>query len=440
MTIKKWLALFVCFFAFVPRYVSARDLQSLRVLYVGDAGSEREQAVSGFLKQYVKGIDTASRDAFQPASANDYDVVVLDWPQGPWDQGQDWGAHLISPLGPREKWTKPTVLLGSAGLNLAVAWQARGGSGCTCLKPLAYGLRDHEIFDKPFKVDRTKTISIATPESFQGEIKDPNIDVLPLVDDTTQNWRPGWCTYAFDFPANPDIEYFCGGVNMKTSTAAGLWRQGNLLHFGFEQSPLEMNQNGRNLLLNSIAYISRFNQDRPIAQTPSPFAGRVASSRDRVVSRFAEYKMDWLKRWIPEGFAPDLAQRLDAMDQPGLVAWAKENSKYLRPDENNQLCVDDDLRSMNMTFDQPEFLVHVVELLRGSAEDQARGHRLAARYLPDMPADSAQSAAAWLTENRPYLFASDAGIYRWYIDPLAKQRGVAWKDLRGPKREDIPGA
>ena len=33
------------------------------------------------------------------------------------------------------------------------------------------------------------------------------------------------------------------------------WRQGNLLHFGFEQSPAELNQNGRALLVNAIVYI-----------------------------------------------------------------------------------------------------------------------------------------------------------------------------------------
>jgi hypothetical protein len=62
------------------------------------------------------------------------------------------------------------------------------------------------------------------------------IDVLPLV-----NGRPnrrayavGWCSYADDFKDLPELEYFCGGINEKTPTAAALWRQGNLLHFGFE--------------------------------------------------------------------------------------------------------------------------------------------------------------------------------------------------------------
>ena len=55
------------------------------------------------------------------------DVVLLDWPQSEtvrqeWEQGR-------APLSDRDKWQKPTVLLGSAGLNLAVVWKVRGGSG-----------------------------------------------------------------------------------------------------------------------------------------------------------------------------------------------------------------------------------------------------------------------------------------------------------------------
>ena len=90
---------------------------------------------------------------------------------------------LKSPLGRRDEWEKPTVLLGSAGLHLAVAWKLKGGSGCTCMDPMAYDLREHRIFDSPFKIDRGKMISIPTPTDFKSEIKEPEILVLPLVAD-----------------------------------------------------------------------------------------------------------------------------------------------------------------------------------------------------------------------------------------------------------------
>ena len=48
--------------------------------------------------------------------------------------------------------------------------------------------------------------------------------------------------------SRPEVEILCGGINDKTARAAGLWRQGNLLHFGFEQSPAELNETGRVML------------------------------------------------------------------------------------------------------------------------------------------------------------------------------------------------
>src|SRR5687768_15963590 len=127
----------------------------------------------------------------------------------------------------------------------------------------------------------------ATPEAFRSTINTPTVPMLPLVDDHSKKWRDGWCTYNDHFEKNPDIEVMCGGENEKTPRAVAIWRQGNLLHFGFEQSPAEMNETGRRLLLNSIAYISRFIEDRPIAVTPSVFAGPAALPRtylDRRIS------------------------------------------------------------------------------------------------------------------------------------------------------------
>ena len=59
------------------------------------------------------------------------------------------------------------------------------------------------------------------------------------------------------------------------------------------------------------------------------------------------------------------------------------------------------------------------------------------RYVPSGPGQSgADEWASWWKASQPYLFASDAGDYCWYIDPLAKKRGVPSTELRGPKRAD----
>lgn len=94
----------------------------LRVLYIGHRTTEFEP----FLKSHFTKVEFTTRERFQPNSAKDFDVVLLDWPQSTSARQERLST---SPIGKREEWSKPTVLLGSAGLNLAVIWKIKGGSG-----------------------------------------------------------------------------------------------------------------------------------------------------------------------------------------------------------------------------------------------------------------------------------------------------------------------
>jgi hypothetical protein len=411
--------------------VRAKDLNELRVIYVG---SERAPDFEEFLKEKVADFKAIPRASFLPADAEPFDVVLLDWPQG--EEARELRQNS-SPLGERATWNKPTVLLGSAGLNLAVAWKLKGGSGCTCMDPLAYDLREHEIFERPFPIDRTKMISLPTPSDFQSEIKDREIRVLPLVENHGRSWKAGWCSYTRDFANNPDVEFFCGGVNQKTPTAAGLWRQGNLLHFGFELSPADMNKHGQFLLLNSIAYISRFSSDRPIAVTPSVFAGPIAYPRATPARwlRNLDYQSDSVKEILTAAIWDELSQLPNRDD---MADWCDRNSKFFHPTPTHKLEIDEDLVALGLPFDAPEFVAKNLSDLRSSnAERAARAVRLLKRYVPIGPSTSdAEAWSKWWQENETFAFASDSSDYRWYVDPLAKQRGVPSKKLRGPLRGD----
>ncbi|HKQ39204.1 MAG TPA: hypothetical protein VJ063_14095, partial [Verrucomicrobiae bacterium] len=58
-----------------------RTLDQLKVLYVGDRDSSRATHFQGFLKHNVGRIEVASRKDFKPSDADEFDVVLLDWPQ-----------------------------------------------------------------------------------------------------------------------------------------------------------------------------------------------------------------------------------------------------------------------------------------------------------------------------------------------------------------------
>ena len=121
-----------------------------------------------------------------------------------------------------------------------------------------------------------------------------------------------------------------------------------------------------------------------------------------------------------------------------MVKWADEHSKFLRPSRDQLLEMDEDLVALGIPFDQPKFFEKVLIDLRSNEKDAAaRAMRLLKRYVPDGPKlDTADAWATWWKESQHFLFASDAGDYRWYIDPLAKKRGVPTSELRGSRRAD----
>jgi hypothetical protein len=114
----------------------AARTRPLRVLYVGNTNTDRGRSYARFLGETFTLVRAVDRKTFDPGSVGDVDAVVLDWSQSDIDHRNDvgkkvsaWESNLRSPLGERSRWTKPTVLLGSAGHLLAAPWKVFGGSG-----------------------------------------------------------------------------------------------------------------------------------------------------------------------------------------------------------------------------------------------------------------------------------------------------------------------
>jgi hypothetical protein len=95
-----------------------------RVLFVGTPDSPRTTSFVELLEKHFARVRVADRKTFDPSSADDADVVLLDWSQGEANFPND-----PSPFGDRKAWRKPTVFLGSAGLLVAMQWRIIGGSG-----------------------------------------------------------------------------------------------------------------------------------------------------------------------------------------------------------------------------------------------------------------------------------------------------------------------
>src|SRR5271169_6173876 len=120
-----------------------------------------------------------------------------------------------------------------------------------------------------------------TPAAWRHEFKDKEVSVLSLVKDPDRQYQSGWITYRNRVLDSPEIEIISGGLSERSSDGAALWRQGHLLHFAFDIAPAEMNETGKALLLNSIAYIARFTEDRPIARTPAGWGQKNDAPRSK---------------------------------------------------------------------------------------------------------------------------------------------------------------
>src|SRR5687767_10995773 len=104
---------------------------ALHVAFVGELQSARGADFVKFLREQFSRVDGVERSTCTPEQLRTADVVVLDWPQGEgitqWFKDKQKPRH--SPLGELARWDRPTVLLGSAGLNLAALWNLPGTQG-----------------------------------------------------------------------------------------------------------------------------------------------------------------------------------------------------------------------------------------------------------------------------------------------------------------------
>src|SRR5262249_36048859 len=134
----------------------------------------------------------------------------------------------------------------------------------------------------------------------------------------------GWCTYTYEHEQAPELEVLSGGVNSKTPRAGAVWRQGHLLHFGFDLAPSEMNEIGQRLLVNAVAYISRFTEDRPVVQTPCVFTqGRRIFDRGAVARALdGPRRLEWY-------LSKDTYEKLKGKSGEQMVKWFEGARNYL---------------------------------------------------------------------------------------------------------------
>ncbi|MCB9869995.1 MAG: hypothetical protein H6837_09070 [Planctomycetes bacterium] len=295
-------------------------------------------------------------------------------------------------------------------------------------------MRDHEVFRRPHKLDVKTTEQRLAPSSWTHYGVGKSIDGVAIGTDR----EAGWCTLG-DSLDLPDTEILCGGRNSKGPHYAAVWRQGNLLHFGFQSRPDQMTAFGKELLVNCIHYIARFRENSPLVESSNSYDPAWIRPRfiaDRLV------RQTWTAKSIPTLFDAGVLQHFDPDRADAFRAWYRANRGFLMPSarDTKKLALDADLKAFGMGCDDPGILAALVKALETGGEGEARARRLLQRLVHRPLAKGSAPAAwrSWLDRVGKALFFSDHGGFRWYVDPLALRRGVASADLRGPARASLP--
>jgi hypothetical protein len=90
--------------------------RSLKILYAGRPGSDREKDFVGFLKKYFDVVRTGNLETFQEADTQGFDVTILDWDlpvlEGP--------CPVLS-----ENFSRPVITLGVRGSMMCSRWRLK---------------------------------------------------------------------------------------------------------------------------------------------------------------------------------------------------------------------------------------------------------------------------------------------------------------------------
>ena len=261
---------------------------------------------------------------------------------------------------------------------------------------------DHEVYRAPLAVQPDFEYR-NTPDNFRrtylGSRKLPDQIKVWRV----QKSRKGnVIARGADFEGSPDAEILALGLNRaKDYGDAGISRHGNVLQWGYGDSPSQMSEAGRRLFVNCVHYIRRFDGRTPLVRRE--VEGRLCALRWAPAQKGAtqpklvfigSYAEDVMKRY---------RGRLDELND-----YYVKNVELLYWDEGYR--VDDDLKSLGIESNRQ---VETLERLFKLQKDPA--HQEIARRLLDRYTDGRITFD--FQNGRDRVYFTDFGGYKFKVVP-----------------------
>jgi hypothetical protein len=275
---------------------------------------------------------------------------------------------------------------------------------------------DHEVYRTPLAVEPEIEYRY-TPIEYRYTPDDYSqlhlgTDELP---DKIKVWRVqnsdrnSVVSRGYGFTDSPDAEILALGFNRKEYGAVGIGRHGNYLEWGYSDPPSQMTEAGRNLFINCVHYIRRFEGVIPLVRRQNSHRLNAMRLADAIDSISGDRKKFFLRNF------PEELYEAYHSDPKGLTAHYRENIEWVYRD--GAFRVDRELKSLGIDSNREiDSLRRLIELLEDGQQEKETVRTLLARYT-SVSFETAQQWQQWFDENKDRLYFSDVGGYRFRVVP-----------------------
>jgi len=397
----------------------------------------------------VKVVDVAD---YKPEMSDKVDVTLMD----------------AGPVNMPANFNRPMVLMHAMAPNVGLPLALKFDWYCQCLDNDALNIKtDHPIFNTPNAVKLTM-VKKATPGSFfnghQGAKTPKEMEMWQVVKQGFSSKEPyliGMVSHGEGFNDSPDAESISGGVCLKNAEAVAFGRQGNYFMWGFAGSPDYMTDEAKDVFVNTICYIKKFDRQPAIVKkvqietrsgideliyrlNKDLYNQAIVSRREgnlRMLKMQQELKDKkakgedighgnemFLKMPVTndtqsfedyvKGFAGDSLFRLFGTNISLYHKYYRQNYEYFYPSGVYTLQLDHDAQKLGISNRKIALLDRCIDLLE-SGKDVAMAQRLLERYTTQN-FTKATDWRKWLDQNRNSLFYTESGGFKFMVNTYGK--------------------
>jgi hypothetical protein len=415
---------------------------------IDDAWKTRMADFKAFLEARFDKVEVVDARDYNAGMSDKVDVTIMD----------------AGPVKLPAAFDRPIILMHEMAPNIGLPIGLKFDWYCQCLESDALNIKtSHPIFNTPIKVNLT-LVTQSTPGSFfngfQGASTPKQMLMWKVIkDDSTakDKYIIGMVAHGEGFNDSPDAESISGGVCLKNAEAVALGRQGNYFMWGFSASPNHMTDEAKDVFVNTVCYIKKFDHQSPIMKkvqienrewvnemiyrTDKSLYEKALVSRkegnvrllkmqqdlrDRKakgedigrggegllhmpITNDVESFADYLKDWAGSDMFNWFGANTDAYHK-----YYHDNLEFFYPLDAYSLQVDTDAKKLGLSNRKTVLLEKCVQMLEHK-KDILIAQRLLERYTIEKFASAAEWRN-WLNTNKANLYYTEAGGFKFMVN------------------------